>query len=165
MFHVNYFISAYGAVSLWNAQLTELESACGGRLSWRIISSEGRRLRKHVGKKAPTVFILERHICQLWPICTIVAWLMCFPHVSLGWMSKRLDCAALRKTERDGGNLSIVACWVSCNPPCQVEGLGLIPRSHQTIITRAHHKCATLLRTTQRTHKKCNQSHDILFTA
>lgn len=32
------------------------------------------------------------------------------------------ECAAFRKTERDGGSLY---CWVSCNLPCQVGGLGV----------------------------------------
>lgn len=79
---------------------------------------------------------------------------------SLGWMSKRVDGAAFGKTKRDGGNLSIVPRWVSCNPPYQVEGLGLIPRSHQTISTWSHDKYVTLLHVTQRTHRKCHQSHD-----
>lgn len=73
---------------------------------------------------------------------------------SLGWMSKRVDGAAFGKTKRDGGNLSIVPRWVSCNPPYQVEGLGLIPRSHQTISTWSHDKYVTLLHVTQRTHRK-----------
>lgn len=97
------------------------------------MSHEGQSLRKYGEKRSHCFYTEKEHLSFPTPMCLF--WLMCVPHVSFGWMNKRLDCAAFRKTGRDGGNVLIVACQVSCNPPCHVGGLGLIPRSNQTIST------------------------------